>query len=1106
MSEDRLNSLLLEWQEQQFQGRDVPATDLCRDCPELAEELGRRIQVLRRMKNLLRSGGVPSEPDHAEATRDLEARNQQANVASGGVTETPRRPEYDGTVTPPRPGLVPGYEILEELGRGGMGVVYKARQRSLNRTVALKMILAGSHASPAAMDRFLKEAETIAQLKHPNVVQVYQFGSHQGKPYFSLEYLEGGSLAAKLKGEPQPPAQAAQIVQTLARAVQAAHEQGIVHRDLKPANVLLAADGTPKVTDFGLAKQGDSGMTATGEVLGTPSYMAPEQAAGKTREVGPAADIYALGAILYELLTGRPPFKGTSSWDTVQLVVSTEPVPPSRLQPKVPRDLETICLKCLHKDPSRRYARAAELAQDLGRFQAGEPIVARPSSVWERGVKWARRRPALATLCGVLVVALVIVLSGGIWYNAQLRTEQATAVKALEKEEQARKERGLAQIQALLAANPRAVPSLLAGLEPVREDVLPRLRQLWDQPDRPEIRSHLIRVGLALLPVDADTVKGRLYPWMLQTSDPQEMLLLRDALQPYGKDFREDLWKKVDEPRTPPVERFRTLVALAAFDPVNDRWQQRGEALLEQLLTANPLYLPTWVEGVRPVRRVLLQPLAEVFRGRKLSGQRHVAATLLAEYATDRPDLLVDLALDGNARQYAALLPRLQAREEEVRVLLRAELAKTSSEKMAEADRDQLAFRQANAAVTLLHLGEPKAVWPLLVHTPDPSRRTYLTHHLGPYGIDAPILLDRLQSEGDVSARRALLLSLGEYAPERLASSRRQELLDRLVEDYRNDPDPGVHGAIEWLLRQWRQEKRLPRLANHRPKGSRPGQPTWYVNGQGQTFTVIPGPVTFQMGSEPSADGTRADTRHQQTIPRSFAVATKEVTEAEFRRFLAANPKVRNLFFDPEGRVEKVLKRYSPKEGGPILTVNWHTAAAYCNWLSQEEGLPEEEWCFPRGVGESRKGMALPKGYLKRKGYRLPTEAEWDYACRAGALTSRSYGRSEELLARYAWYQGNSGDRAHAVGRLRPNDLGLFDMLGNAAEWCLNPEVDAPAEQLRKAREDTEYQGETAQLLDYRGGAFSHIASNVHSDVHRGRDGWVRSADVGLRVGRTWSE
>jgi WD40 repeat protein/serine/threonine protein kinase len=293
-----------------------------------------------------------------------------------------------------------------------MGVVYKARQISLNRVVALKMILAGSHASPGAMARFLQEAAIIARLKHPHVVQVYDYGSHEGKPYFSLEYLEGGSLAERLQGEPQPVAQAAHLEETLAQAVQAAHQQGIIHRDLKPANVLLAADGTPKISDFGLAKQGESGVTASGEVLGTPSYMAPEQAQTGAKTVGPAADVYALGAILYELLTGRPPFKAGSVWDTVQMVMTTDPVAPSRLQPKVPRDLETICLKCLQKDPGKRYGSSAVLGDDLRRFLDGRPILARQVRSGEKLWRWCRRNPAVASL--ITAVAVLLLAGTGI--------------------------------------------------------------------------------------------------------------------------------------------------------------------------------------------------------------------------------------------------------------------------------------------------------------------------------------------------------------------------------------------------------------------------------------------------------------------------------------------------------------------------------------------------------------------------------------------------------------------------------------------------------------------------------------------------------------------
>jgi serine/threonine protein kinase/DNA-binding SARP family transcriptional activator len=328
--------------------------------------------------------------------------------------------------------VVPGYEILGVLGRGGMGIVYQARHCRLQRLVALKMILAGGHAGPQELLRFRTEAEAVARLQHPNMVQIYEVGEQQGLPYCALEFVDGGSLARKLAGTPLPPRQAAQMLATLAEAMHVGHERGIIHRDLKPDNVLLTAGGTPKVTDFGLAKRLDAGahQTASGAVIGTPSYMAPEQARGRGKEVGPAADIYALGAILYETLTGRPPFKAATPMETMWQVIHEEPVPPRRFQPSLQADLETICLKCLHKEPAQRYASAAALAHDLKRFLNGEPIDARPSTRWTQTVKWARRKPAAAALVGVSALALLILLGVVVGFNLSLRD----ALKATEEQ------------------------------------------------------------------------------------------------------------------------------------------------------------------------------------------------------------------------------------------------------------------------------------------------------------------------------------------------------------------------------------------------------------------------------------------------------------------------------------------------------------------------------------------------------------------------------------------------------------------------------------------------------------------------------------------------
>jgi WD40 repeat protein len=339
-------------------------------------------------------------------------------------------------------GSPPGYEILAELGRGGMGVVYKARQIELRRTVALKMILAGGHAGAAELERFRTEAEAIARLQHPHIVQIYEIGEHDGLPFFSLEFCAGGSLEKKLAGTPLPPRAAAALVEKLAGAMQAAHDKGVIHRDLKPANVLLADDATPRITDFGLAKKLDEvGKTQTGSIMGTPSYMAPEQAGGKSKELGPACDIYALGAVLYDCLAGRPPFRAATALDTVLQVVSDEPVPPTQLNAKVPRDLETICLKCLQKEIRKRYARALDLADDLRHFLAGEPIRARPVGRLERAAKWIRRNPLVTALLALVVLS---VLGGACGIFVKY-------LEAKEQEGMAKEQEGMAKEQAAIA-------------------------------------------------------------------------------------------------------------------------------------------------------------------------------------------------------------------------------------------------------------------------------------------------------------------------------------------------------------------------------------------------------------------------------------------------------------------------------------------------------------------------------------------------------------------------------------------------------------------------------------------------------------------------------
>ncbi|MDB5337475.1 MAG: serine/threonine protein kinase [Planctomycetaceae bacterium] len=392
MSDEHRVELLLD---ELLESERLPE-DVCSACPELLPEVRKRWQRIRL---------VQAQLEELIPTRETKSAAETTSTAPSG-TDLPQ---------------IHGYEVESVLGRGGMGIVYLARDLRLNRPVAIKMLLAGAYAGVGEQERFLREAESVAGLRHANIVQVYGAADHDGKSYFTMEYFEGGNLAQMLAGTPQPARKAAELLATLADAIHTAHQSGIVHRDLKPANVLLTADGIPKIADFGLARQFDSddGLTLSGARLGTPSYMAPEQTLGKSHMVGPAADIYALGAILYEMLIGRPPFQGENAVDIGRQVIADEPVPPARLNAKVPRDLETICLKCLFKDPSRRYATAAALADDLLRFRRGEAILARPEHPLERLSRRIRQRPALSASLAVGALLMLALVGGSLWVSAE---------------------------------------------------------------------------------------------------------------------------------------------------------------------------------------------------------------------------------------------------------------------------------------------------------------------------------------------------------------------------------------------------------------------------------------------------------------------------------------------------------------------------------------------------------------------------------------------------------------------------------------------------------------------------------------------------------------
>jgi len=375
---------------------------------------------------------------------------------------------------------------------------------------------------------------------------------------------------------------------------------------------------------------------------------------------------------------------------------------------------------------------------------------------------------------------------------------------------------------------------------------------------------------------------------------------------------------------------------------------------------------------------------------------------------------------------------------------------------VSEEAKDELAKHQARAAIALVRLDKSEEVWPLLRHSSDPRLRSFIVNSMNPLGADPKVIaagldrttldakpapipsqqkMDAILFHPETSIRRALILALGTYGTERLSPGERGPLIDKLLDLYRNDPDAGIHGAAEWALRRWQQQEKLRATQAKLTKVKEPDGRRWYVNGQGQTFVIVEGPVEFRMGSPANEPDREPDEiPHRRVIPRRFAIDAKEVTVEQYQRFVRENPQY--------GLDRRDLDKYSPEPDGPMIYVNSFGAAAYCNWLSEQEGLPKDQWCYLRNAAEAyRLGMTIPANVLARTGYRLPTEAEWECACRAGTITSRYHGLSIDLLDVYARYQANSKDHAWPGGSLAPNDLGLFDMLGNVFEWCQDPYV-----------------------------------------------------------------
>jgi serine/threonine protein kinase/formylglycine-generating enzyme required for sulfatase activity len=653
--------------------------------------------------------------------------------------------------------------------------------------------------------------------------------------------------------------------------------------------------------------------------------------------------------------------------------------------------------------------------------------------------KLMRKAARYHAVCGLVAAACLVLLGFGGW-------ESYGRLKAHTLRDR------------LLESTTAEVAGIVKDMAPYRRWLDPLLHEAYAQAERENEPRKQLHSSLALLPVDSGQVEY-LYGRLLQ-AEPQEVIAIRGALLPHKAELGERLWSLLEDRKADTDVRFRAACALAGYTPDDPRWEEVSGDVAARLVLQNTFALGTWAEALQPVGPSLLPPLASFLEDENRNGSgRGVIANLYRTFAEGQPDAF--------ARLEKALAEPSQA------------------DASAEA-KVALAKRQANIGVALVVMGRGEKVWPLLKHSPDPTLRSFLIDRLAPGGVDPKALLSRFDQEQDISVKRAILLSLGEFGLDRLPPVERQNLIPRLVRLYRDDPDGGIHGLAEWLLRQWQADAKRKEIDRELATGKVEGERLWYINRQGQTMVVVPKGGVFRMGE--------GGERPRRRINRGFAIAAMEVTVQQFLRF-------RNR--------HQVVKEYAPSGDCPVNAVSWYDAAAYCNWLSGEEGIPKDQWCYePNGKGEYAEGMKMAANYLQRTGYRLPTGAEWEYACRAGTETGFSFGEQEDLVGKYAWFAGNSSpSNSQPAGRLRPNDLGLFDMHGNAWERCQDR---IKAMRGEGGKDDRVLEDEDDVLLVkdseprvLRGGSFCDRAGLLRSGCCRDNVPTNRSYAVSFRLART---
>ena len=952
------------------------------------------------------------------------------------------------------------YRVIKQLGEGSFGRVFLARDEKLDRLVAIK-VAKKAFKDTDRLKSFFEEARILASLDHPHIVPVYDVGSSEVEGVFFIsKFVDGVSLAQKIKQGSSSVEDSIATVLMVSAALGHAHEKGLVHRDVKPDNILLDQLGSAHVADFGLALKVDF-SNKHAEFTGTPAYMSPEQACGIGSLVDQRSDIFSLGVVFYELLCGERPFQGSNVAEIIDRVIKADYILPSKIKPNIPKTVEQICLKALCKNKEDRYSSANEFSADLKSYLDSCNQSLNPQKL---NVNYKLVATLLCSCAIFLCLTAWLVHRG---YEADMNGKAKAMVAGVFLAEGKSLELALEKSDEFISRTSLIYRNELAGM---------------DKSD-PRRMKALLGLGCGNPELDLE-----LCDLMLKASVP-DFLVIRKRLEPFKQILIEGVVQKFK--KADPDELLKLGGTVASWAPDNLILESYLPQIADKLMIQNKLFLVEWADVFWSVKDTLHPLLISRIKNSEIeSSQRDFATGLCCEFFRGDSPKLFDLMEVSDPRNARVIFAKMIPLKEEVLEFVKG-IRLSKLELAGFASNLKFQDRRGIAAAIQISLGEETAL-SVFSFSSDPTAKSKCQLMLGQLNVSPAMFVEKINSTSDNSSKSAMVVALGDLDLDSIDFETKSKWKSEFLALYKNSPDAGLHGALDWLLRKrWSMAKECDLVCDSL-KSKKVSGNKWLVNSMGQTFVILEGPIKFQIGS-PLDEPLRyeAERIHERAIVRSIVVAQKEVTLNDFLKLI------------PQ---QRYIEKYSKTPDSAMICISWYDSARYCNLLTEKEFGASECVYLPNDQGLYEEGMRVVDEPLKKKGYRMPTEAEFEFFYRAGSLAMFNHGSDIRLTDRYSIYFANSKDQVWPVGSLRPNEFGLFDTGGNVFEWCL--ESYEPYPKLNISDEDSFMSFQNKTILTsisrvMRGGCFYNQIGSLRNADRNGAKPDDRSNSRGLRLVRS---